>query len=169
MAHLHDVKVPRNKVKKVKRALIAKYPQYVPFFNVCSHRNGPSVCTLVKQEYTPGLTVLHTPPALDGRLLAIRLQGFGAETPTLVVNTYQWVNSPPNQPLAVSLLDQVYSLARSCLRRRHHMVWSGDLNAVLQPQQRINYADTTIISKGIPSCKKWYPKWGPPILLAMRI
>ena len=103
---------------------------------------------MVKQEYTPGLDIMRTPIALDGRLLVLKIQGFGADTPTLLVNTYQWVNSPENQLSAMSLLNHVYSLAKDCLRKNHHMIWTGDLNAVLSPDHRINYANVAALAPG---------------------
>ena len=103
---------------------------------------------MVRQEYTPGMTIFHTPTALDGRFQAIRIQGFGADTPLTLVNTYQLVNSPCNIAASCYLLETVYHCARKTHGKEHLMVWSGDQNAVLDPTQRSHYADLGTLSQG---------------------
>ena len=125
VVHLQDVKVPRRKVAKVKAALIQRFPAYLPIFNVSVLKNGPSLCTLVRQEFLPGLEKLPTPTALDGRFLGIRIQGFSADTPMTLLNTYQWTNTSAHLACCTSLLEEVYHTARKVHHKDHYMVWSG--------------------------------------------
>ena len=158
--HLQDIKVPRNKVARVRRNLLAKYPLFTPFFNVSANANGPGLCTMVRNEYTPGLSVLNNPDSLDGRLLCISIQGFGATRRSTLINTYQHVNTPHSLPLATELLESVYKTIRKAQKADHNALWTGDLNAVLAPCQRHNYAQGTSLDMGDSLLQRMAAKMG---------
>ena len=158
--HLQDIKVPRNKVAKVRRYLQSTYPLYTAYFNVSEKLNGPSLCTMIRNEYTPGLTRLHTKETLDGRLLCITIQGFGAGFCSTLINTYQHVNTPANIPSATALLEAVYDVLKKAHMKNHNAIWTGDLHAVLSPAQRWNYSTGTSLDLGDSLLQRMTTKMG---------
>ena len=115
---------------------------------------------MIRNEYTPGLTTAKTPTALDGCLLTMTIQGFGALSKTTLSNTYQYVNLPRNIPACTILLEKVYAIISKANRGGHNVIWTGDLNAVLNPAQQLNYAPGGGLVVGDALLQKMVTKMG---------
>jgi len=151
--HLQDIRIPRNKVGRLRKSLAFTMPEYVLFTNIkegfdVAAGTNVGVGTLIRTDLAESAQVLPFDNKVQGRVLAISTTGMGAAKPTIHVNCYQHVNEESNLELMRACLDVVYHIVATARQQDAQVVMAGDLNAALSADLRWNYVGGSRVQKG---------------------
>eukprot|EP00961_Rhodomonas_salina_P096734 1301071-Rhodomonas_salina.3 len=151
--HTQELRTQRHKVALLKKRITDMNTDYTVYTSVAAEWDKVAgshlgVATMLRTDLMESVQKIDLPEAVAGRVLALLVEGVGADKKTLHVNVYQHVNTAATFAGMKVILDCVYNLAKWTMANGYNMILCGDLNATLSDDLRVNYSDADKLGAG---------------------
>ena len=160
---LQECRITKRTVKRIRKSMLTLMPDYRAYFHCKAWESAsdrpPAVITLVRHEIAMKCKPLNVcpssdasvPSALAGRILPLQLTMPGSLRPLIVVNSW-FPHSNYSVNFRKTFLAQCETMHKEW-SSKGHVLWIGDLNAALGPNQRT--AETPEAAEEVLSARPW--------------
>lgn len=139
-----DVQTPRHRLRQLNKWTARDLSDYTMYAELGMGPSPTGVIMFVRSDLTPRLRPLEVDSSFEkadtGRILALQLQGVGAERPIAFVAVYMPVNVNKNAEDTHQCLRALTELRNRCANAHVPIVMCGDWNATARSGQRWGYS-----------------------------